>query len=584
MSFGRSKITPQVVQAVRDAVDVVDIASDLTTLKRQGRKYVGLCPFHKEKTPSFQVDPELGLYHCFGCGAGGDAIKMHMDSSGDDFPAAIEALAHRYAIPLPRDSGDGERRGPDLSSALDAAQEFFRHQLQRSDFARSYLERRRIPMELVKNYGLGYAPDGWEHLLLALRDRVSAENLTAAGLVAYSDRAGKLYDRFRHRLMFPIHNAAGRLVGFGGRTLGDDRAKYINTAETDAFHKSELLYGLNLAKRTIRDSRRAVLVEGYFDVIGAAACGIENAVAGMGTSLTAEQAKLLARYGEEAVLAFDGDEAGTKAARRALPLLLAAGLGVRRAPFPAGHDPDSLRLEAGPEVVAAHIENAADAVWMEVESLAPAGTSLDPQAQGQAAQAVQTLLSGVRNPIVKDAYARRAAEFLGVNGEVLLRRGGVSLFEQTHSRRTEVRTEEEKAVSLLLTPGALIPAPEDLPKPEVFLDSDCRNIFAAFCALYREGDRAPESREIVAHLAEQPATLDRMARLLLEESIPEERDSLRETLEMLRSRWQKRRQAELLREIRQAEQSGDSIRLTQLLEEKKVLSRHVHPNMHGRIY
>ena len=265
MAFSNVNLTPQLVQAVRDAVDIVSIASEHTRLRKAGRRYQGLCPIHKEKTPSFSVDPVQGLFYCFGCGAGGDAIKLHMLTTGDDFPAAIEALAMRYGIPLPSRAETrfaGGRPEQDVEAALQAASEFFRDQLRKSTFAREYLERRRIPPELVERFGLGYAPDGFRNLLPALHPRIPQADLEAAGLVARSEQRGDFYDRFRHRLMFPIHNASGRLVGFGGRTLGDDKAKYVNTNETDRFHKGTLLYGLHLAKREIRESGRAVLCEG----------------------------------------------------------------------------------------------------------------------------------------------------------------------------------------------------------------------------------------------------------------------------------------------------------------------------------
>ena len=270
----------------------------------------------------------------------------------------------RYGIPLPQPDETrfaGGRPERDLEGALQAAAEFFTDQLRKSSFAREYLEKRRIPPELIERFGLGYAPDGWRNLLRRPPSRASPRRTSKPpGWSPGPSSGASLYDRFRHRLMFPIHNASGRLVGFGGRTLGDDKAKYVNTNETDRFHKGHLLYGLHLAKREIRETGRAVLCEGYFDVIGTVACGLDGAVAGMGTALTPEQAKLLSRYAEEVVVAYDGDNAGENAFRRALPLLLAEGLGVRRARFPGGHDPDSLRLEAGEEAVAARRSSAAE--------------------------------------------------------------------------------------------------------------------------------------------------------------------------------------------------------------------------------
>src|SRR6185295_2546816 len=428
--LGNVHLTPQLIQAVRDAADILSVASDHTRLQKAGKRYQGLCPLHKEKSPSFGVDPGPGLFYCFGCGQGGDAIKLHMLLSGDDFPAAIESLARRYGIPLPaapeRRGGRDER---DLEGALVAAQTYFVEQLKRSAFAKGYLEKRGIPPGLIERFGLGFAPDGWRGLFDALRAKIPVGDLEAAGLVARPEKSaerqsGDSYDRFRNRLMFPIRNAAGRLVGFGGRTLGDDKAKYVNTAETASFHKGTLLYGLDQAKRAIRENGRVVLVEGYFDVLGAVACGLEGAVAGMGTALTPEQAKLIKRYGEEAVIAYDGDNAGENAFRRALPLLLSEGLAVRRARFPDGHDPDSLRQEQGPEAVAAAVADAPDAVVAELERIAPAESAREPREQAKAAAAVAELLRPIPDAILRWSYARVAAERIQVPVELMARRMG----------------------------------------------------------------------------------------------------------------------------------------------------------------
>jgi len=280
MALGNVHLTPQLVQAVRDAVDVVDVAGDYTRLEKAGHRYRGLCPLHKEKTPSFSVDPVQGLYYCFGCGKGGDAIGLYMELSGDDFPAAIESLARRYGVPLPSRparSGDGGRKTLELTPVLEAAERFFVEQLRRFEAPRRYLAERKIDSELLERFGLGYAPDGWQSLTDALRFDFGTDRLEAAGLIGRSPKSGQHYDRFRHRLIFPIKNASGRVVGFGGRTLGDDKAKYVNTAETDDFQKGSLLYGLDVAKKAIRESGRAVLVEGYFYVLGTGASGIEGA-------------------------------------------------------------------------------------------------------------------------------------------------------------------------------------------------------------------------------------------------------------------------------------------------------------------
>jgi DNA primase len=600
MPLGNVHITPQLVQAVRDAVDIVAIASDHTRLRKAGRRYQGLCPIHKEKSPSFSVDPTQGLFYCFGCGAGGDAIKLHMLTTGDDFPAAIENLAMRYGIALQSRSESrfaGGKPEKDIEGALQAALEFFRDQLRRSAFAREYLEKRRIPPELVERFGLGYAPEGYENLLPALRARVQQSDLEAAGLIGRSER-GTLYDRFRHRLMFPIHNAAGRLVGFGGRTLGDDKAKYVNTAETDRFHKGSLLYGLHLAKREIRETGRAVLCEGYFDVIGTVACGLEGAVAGMGTALTPEQAKQLSRYAEEVVVSYDGDNAGENAFRRALPLLLAENLGVRRARFPGSHDPDSLRLEEGEEAVRAAVEKSEDAVSAEIDRLIPPGAGSDPRAQARAATEIGELLRPLHDSILRYSYARIAAGRLGIPVEMLARRmGGGGGDRQAPPGRPAspappgpsgapsweegprlVRSTEEQVLDQLLQPEepARIPALGDLPPPEVFLDAECRNIYRAFCALYAETGSPPDFLTVKSRLGEAEGTVARLAKIMLEREVASGRIGLLESLDKLADRWRRQRIKELHGEINEAQRKGDHALRDRLVDEKTRLSRSLH--------
>ena len=599
MPLGNVSLTPQLVQAVRDAVDIVAIASDHTRLRKAGRQYQGLCPLHKEKTPSFSVDPVRGLFYCFGCGVGGDAIKLHMLATGDDFPAAIEALAQRYAIPLPsravRAGGAPER---DLEGALAAAARFFADQLRKSAAAQSYLAGRRVSPELVERFGLGYAPEGWHELANALAPRVALADLEAAGLVGRSE--GGPYDRFRHRLMFPIQNQSGRLVGFGGRTLGDDKAKYINTVETERFHKGHLLYGLFQARQEIREERRAVLVEGYFDVIATVASGRVGTIAGMGTALTHEQARLLARYADEVVVAYDGDPAGEAAFERALPILLAEGLGVLRARFGEGHDPDSLRLASGEAAVAAAIDAAEDAVVLQLRRAIPAPMA-SARLKATQAGAVASLLEPIRDPLMRHEYARRAAEMLGVPEKEFLSRlkelkGWRGVAEPTGSGAGGsgggpgprlVRSVEEQVLAGLLqaragepaagtpqAPQPPLPPVEALPPPEVFFDLECRNIYRGFCTLYAEGGvAAVDSRAVLAKVASEQATIDRMAQILLERPFDPAKFSLSESLDKLIRRWRQTRLRELQSEIVEAQRKGDQARLSSLVEERTSLSQ-----------
>jgi DNA primase len=615
MPLGNVHLTPQLVQAVRDAVDIVDVAGDHTRLTKAGHRWQGLCPLHKEKTPSFSVDPSQGLYYCFGCGRGGDAIGLYMELSGDDFPAAIESLARRYGIPLPTRSsgssrsgrGDGRRQGHDLTPVLEAAARFFAARLSDCDAPRRYLADREVPNELIEQYGIGYAPDGWQNLTEALKIDFGTERLEAAGLIGRSKKSGQHYDRFRHRLMFPIKNPSGRIVGFGGRTLGDDKAKYINTAETDEFHKGSLLYGLDVAKKAIREAGRALLVEGYFDVIGAAASGVAWAVAGMGTALTGPQAKLLSRFAEEVVIGYDGDAAGEGAFRRTLPTLLGEGLTVRRARFGEGEDPDSLRLARGPEAVRRAVDEAPDAVEAELDRLAPPGGVRDPREQAKAAGEVVALLSPVPDEILRFAYARRAAERLEVPVEMISRQldrerrsegggsgpgrvvpkddrsvrsgnppGGRGVTSRPGGDRVFPEVEDE-LITRLLEAGAEPPPVERLPPEEVFFDPANRNIYRALHALYRRDGRVPDARELVDALGTDGDAVTRLARYQNAREYPANcrRRGFGENVELLLQRWRKERRRHLDRDIKEADRRGDQELRDRLIDEKRKLD-HAH--------
>lgn len=588
MALGNVHLTPELVRAVRETVDIVSVASEHTRLTKAGRRFKGICPLHKEKTPSFSVDPEQGLFYCFGCGQGGDAIKLHMLASGDDFPAAIESLALRFGVPLPK-AGPTRRGELDTRAVLEAAQAFFVDQLGRHRAGRDYLERRQIAPELVTRFGLGYAPDGWQNLIEALRPKVPIEHLEKAGLVARSERGeGRHYDRFRHRLMFPIRSPTGRVVGFGGRTLGDDPAKYVNTAETADFHKGTLLYGLDLAKKALRETGRVLLVEGYFDVLGAVAAGIDWTVASMGTALTPEQVQLLERFAGEVVVGYDADAAGEAAHRRALPLLLAKGFTVRRARFGAGEDPDSLRLREGPEAVARAVAAARDAVEEEVDRLAPDGIAKDPRAQSKAVEEITALLSPIPEATLRYAYARRAADLLSLPGDLLARR--IARRDTTPKAQPSAgstpaaprpttglsHSQEDELLARLLEDPADPPALSELPPGDAFRDPVCRNIYRSLRDLYEVTGALPSARTVVGALEQDPDAVARVALYQNEVEYPagSRRLGLRECLEAVTHRWTRERLRELTNEIRAAERRGDPEgKLKTLLDERVQLSQ-----------
>ena len=341
---------PEVVTRVREATDMLEVVGDHVRLKRRGRRWEGLCPFHDEKTPSFSVDPDKGLYHCFGCHAGGDVISFLMRLEHLEFPDAVELLARRYGVQLPEKSAGEHARQRDADrqrTLLEEAQRWFAERLAASDgaAARAELERRGFPPATWADFGFGYAPDAWRELLDHLGRRHPEGSVVAAGLAVLPEDRHRPYDRFRHRLTFPIRRVDGQLVAFGGRILGAGEPKYLNSPESPLFSKRATLFCLDRARRAIADAGEAVVVEGYFDCLSLHRVGVTRVVATLGTALTADHARILRRLvGEDGrvVVCYDGDAAGRRAAASGAQVLLEASLNLAVAVLPAGVDPDDV--------------------------------------------------------------------------------------------------------------------------------------------------------------------------------------------------------------------------------------------------
>ncbi|HEU5250888.1 MAG TPA: DNA primase, partial [Thermoanaerobaculia bacterium] len=339
-------INDNVLAELRSAADIVEVVGEHTRLKKAGRSWKGLCPFHNERTPSFTVDREKGLYHCFGCGAGGDVIHFVRQIDRLDFPDAVEALASRFGVAIPKRASRGPRdeHREKLLAAVAAAQRFYAAELAKpGNRAAEYLEERRVPAAVARALGVGYAPAGWENLAKGLGGAWPESLLAEAGLLQPRSEGRGSYDRFRNRLVFTIRDERGRPVGFSGRALSpEDEPKYLNSPESPIFLKKRLLYALTEAREAIRRHERTVLAEGCFDHLALYLSGVEETVASMGTALTPEQAERLRRLTGQAVVCYDGDSAGRNATRGALGLLLAQGFEARVARMPEGEDPDDL--------------------------------------------------------------------------------------------------------------------------------------------------------------------------------------------------------------------------------------------------
>ena len=430
--------SPQLIDEIRSRVDLVGLIGQFVTLRRAGENWKGLCPFHAEKTPSFMVNPKKGIFHCFGCGAGGDAFGFLMRQDRLAFPEAVRALAKMTGVPVPeerRPEMDGQREG--LYRALASASEFFTEALwsrPEGARARQYLESRGVATEIARRFGLGYAPEGWDRLLTSMRDSgVGEEILVQAGLAVPRQTGSGFYDRFRGRLVFPIRDLQARPIAFGGRSLGGEEPKYLNSPETSLFSKGQTLYAMDLARGAIREKDRALIVEGYLDCLMAHQHGFTETVAALGTAFTASQLLLLRRYCDEVVTFFDADLAGRKAAERAEELLEPSELGVtwavsrtggfedataprlRVALLPAGHDPDSFLRAEGPEAFRQRIVEAKSLLSYAIDRVLEEETTTSQKGRATAFARMALILTKAGSSQESTTLAREAALKLGVD-------------------------------------------------------------------------------------------------------------------------------------------------------------------------
>lgn len=420
-------IPDHVVEEVRDRAEIVEVLGEFVQLKRSGKDFKGLCPFHQEKTPSFYVVPGKGFYKCFGCGESGDVFSFLMKHQGLNFQEAVEKLAARYGVEIPRREAPQDDALAPLREAVAFAAEFYQRQLRENDGekARRYLESRGIGDEAVERFLLGYAPDQWR----ALREAAGAhgiedEVLEGAGLIKRSDKVEEPYDRFRDRLIFPITQRGGRVVAFGGRVLSGaspNAPKYLNSPETPLYAKGSILYGLYWAKAAVRREEAALVVEGYMDYVSLAAQGVEHVVATLGTSMTEEQASLLARYTRQALILYDSDTAGLRATFRSGDALLRAGVHPLVVSLPPGEDPDSLVRKGGADALVPFLNDAVDVLDRKLQILDERAYFEDVDGTRKAIDGLLPTLRAAADPALRDIYIDRVAKRTGVRRETLER-------------------------------------------------------------------------------------------------------------------------------------------------------------------
>ena len=425
-----SYIPEDVIQKIQDLADIRQIVSEYVPIRKRGNNWVGLCPFHNDKDPSFTVNEDKQIFHCFGCGVGGGVFKFLMLIEGMSFVEAVKALASRYGVSIPQ--RNRTERSPkalagraELLRCVEVAQAFFAEALSKDRSglaARDYLKRRGIKEETIAHFGMGWAPSGWANLVGIYREQsIPLEVAREAGLVIEREAGKGYYDRFRERVMFPVHDRRGNIVAFGGRVIGDGEPKYINSPETVIYKKKECLYGYYLNRSFIRAQGFGLVVEGYMDLIALFQYGIKNVCATLGTALTPQHARLMKGLTKDWLLVFDGDEAGFNAARRALPILYSMGIRPKVLTLPDGHDPDSFVRSNGSHEWENLLNNAENGIDFIIRR------ALDHHGKGvegrmEAAEEVVTMLNHVDDPIRKSLLISHAGQRLGIRESILLER------------------------------------------------------------------------------------------------------------------------------------------------------------------
>lgn len=578
---------------VKQQADIVRVIGEYIRLKKSGQNFTGLCPFHSEKTPSFAVHPVKQIYHCFGCGVGGDVFKFIMEVEKLSFPEAVRAVAEKCGIPVPRPralSPEEKLATQQRSQLVELHREaaaFFALELETTAegrAARAYLEDRGLDGETVKRFGLGYAPSSGDALVRQLKQKYPDKLLELSGL-AVRDQSGRLYDRFRRRIVFPIANESGKVVAFGGRALGDDLPKYLNSPETLIYSKSNVLYHLDRAKEAIRQGDLAVLVEGYLDTIAVERAGVTNVVASCGTSLTETQVKLLGRFTRRVVVNYDPDTAGQAATERSLAVLLEQGMDVRVLALPPSNnrpaDPDTFIREQGAEAYRKLLEEAP----AYVDYLIARARQMDLTTGEGKLRAVNFLMPHVQripNRLLRSEWATRIAQQLRVEEPVLreaLRRAAAERQSEVKAKpelmASAAKPAERRLIQLLVeAEGFRARLAEELRAGELYRGLETQKILAALVEACSSGER-PDPAALAEGLEEKDRRL--LFEIVFERAAEPAWDEAESCLGVLRRR---RAEAELAAVQKQIEAKPAAEELRRLLGRKQELRRQLEALVH----
>lgn len=582
-----ARIPEEIIDEVRQSNDVVEVLGQYLSLKRTGSTYKAICPFHQEKTPSFVVTPAKQIWHCFGCGKGGNVISFVMEYDKVSFIEALRTLAKRANITLP--SSDGYKEGAHdlLYQANEFAAKFFQERLASNvgGGAREYLKNRGVSEQTIEFFRLGYAPNAWEDLIKAAgKQSLSLQLLKEAGLVIARDDGNGYYDRFRHRIIFPIFSLSGRVIGFGGRSLEQNpQAKYLNSPETPIYHKGRGFYGFCQAKSPVQDAGKAVLVEGNFDLIIPYQHGFKNILATSGTALTPDQAKLLSRYARQAVICYDPDAAGQNATDRAIPLLLEAGIDVKVAVLPQGMDPDLTIRREGEQTFAGIIESAITFIEFKVMRARLMSDLSQVADKSSLVNNILNLLALVADPVKRRLYIKELAEAAGLEETFILdlarKKDGLRPEEnQANSQIPEGPDWETEILSILLRRPESI----EMVLPELsahgLASPRLISLLKKLGSVYQDTGRLDGAGLVMKFEdhGEQSMLSGALSRKDLPDDSLDSADNdaqlLSDYMAKLRKQNLKPRLKAIQQEIKQAEKTGDSILVAKLLRQYQELT------------
>ncbi|MDR2431143.1 MAG: DNA primase [Candidatus Margulisbacteria bacterium] len=562
-------IDPKTIEEIKLKSDLVGIIGRYVPLKKRGRNYLGLCPFHKEKTPSFTVSPEKGIYRCFGCGKSGNIFSFIREVEQVDFVQAVKILGEQCGVEIAEIKNERYEQNEILHQINAAAAQFFARQLAASPEAKQYVQARRLTPETVRALELGFAPDSWSALYDELKTKFNPAKITEAGLIIQKDN-GEYYDRFHKRLMFPIKNPQGRTIAFSGRLIEPgDAAKYINSPETPVFHKGHNLYGLHLAKKQIAAQKQAVLVEGQMDVAACHSAGFANAVASLGTAFTSAQARLLARYSSNVVIAYDKDEAGLAATDKTIEALAALNFQIRILDIPA-KDPDEMIQQYGAAALRQAIEKAGDYVQYRLRRVLAGYDLKDRLQKSQAAGECLQILSALDNRVLENEYTGWLSRQINIPPEILRE-------SQKSARITGLRGRDYASRKYTPPPKDKYEKAEDHLLTAMLGDLELRR---SFFAQFDAADWPERQRDALKYLQQNEFVDDKLIDDL--ENRPEmaavkelvsagllrqdDRLSSADCLRLLEERKKAKQQKELRGELQAAESAGDETKAADILQ------------------